>query len=309
MSGDVTIDNTGTTSIASGVIVNADVNASAAIAVSKLAALSDNTAVVLTDGSGKLVSTPNGTAGYVLTSNGASAPTWQAVGGTGTVTSVNASGGTTGLSFSGGPVTTIGTLTVSGTLSYANGGTDQTFWTTGDLLYASGANTLTKRAVGAANQILTVSGGVPTWSSSASLSTLTVSGTSTLAAVTSSSTGEFVGGIRTSASGAYLLLKVVDIGNWDMDNVASVDVAHGLASSKKIRNVSVVVRSDSDNDYDLLNRFDSTSFIADGYVEWTYSSGGVANIRLRRRTGGYFDAANYSTTSFNRGYITILYEA
>jgi hypothetical protein len=41
----------------------------------------------------------------------------------GSVTSVNASGGTTGLAFSGGPITTSGTLTLSGTLNVANGGT------------------------------------------------------------------------------------------------------------------------------------------------------------------------------------------
>jgi hypothetical protein len=43
--------------------------------------------------------------------------------GTGTVTSVQASGGTTGLTFSGGPITTSGTLTLGGTLAVASGGT------------------------------------------------------------------------------------------------------------------------------------------------------------------------------------------
>lgn len=47
-------------------------------------------------------------------------------GGSGTVTSVNVSGGTTGLSFTGGPVTTSGTITASGTLALANGGTGAT---------------------------------------------------------------------------------------------------------------------------------------------------------------------------------------
>lgn len=46
--------------------------------------------------------------------------------GTGTVTSIDASGGTTGLTFSGGPVTTSGTLTMAGTLAIANGGTNST---------------------------------------------------------------------------------------------------------------------------------------------------------------------------------------
>lgn len=46
MSGDVLISNTGVTSIASGVIVNADINASAAIAFSKLAALTSGNILV-----------------------------------------------------------------------------------------------------------------------------------------------------------------------------------------------------------------------------------------------------------------------
>lgn len=53
MSGDVTIDSSGVTAIGTGVIVNADINASAAIAVSKLAALTASRAVV-SDASGFL---------------------------------------------------------------------------------------------------------------------------------------------------------------------------------------------------------------------------------------------------------------
>lgn len=46
--------------------------------------------------------------------------------GGGTVTSVAASGGTTGLTFTGSPITTSGTLTLGGTLAIANGGTGAT---------------------------------------------------------------------------------------------------------------------------------------------------------------------------------------
>ena len=67
-----------------------------------------------------------GTSGQVLTSNGASAPTWQNIPGTGTVTSVDVSGGSTGLTTSGGPVTASGTITLAGTLALANGGTGAT---------------------------------------------------------------------------------------------------------------------------------------------------------------------------------------
>jgi len=67
--------------------------------------------------------TAAGTVGQILTSNAAGAPTWNTVSGTGTVTSVAVSGGSTGLTTSGGPITTSGTITMAGTLAVANGGT------------------------------------------------------------------------------------------------------------------------------------------------------------------------------------------
>lgn len=63
----------------------------------------------------------------------------------GTVTSVAASGGATGLTFTGSPITTSGTLTLGGTLAVASGGTGQTSYTDGQLLIGnSTGNTLTK---------------------------------------------------------------------------------------------------------------------------------------------------------------------
>jgi hypothetical protein len=67
--------------------------------------------------------TTAGTNGYVLSTDGTGATSWVSAGGVGTVTSVNVSGGTTGLTTSGGPITGAGTITLSGTLAVANGGT------------------------------------------------------------------------------------------------------------------------------------------------------------------------------------------
>lgn len=55
-----------------------------------------------------------------------SGTTLTATGTGGTVTSVDVSGGTTGLTTSGGPVTSSGTITLAGTLAVANGGTGVT---------------------------------------------------------------------------------------------------------------------------------------------------------------------------------------
>lgn len=105
-----------------------------------------------------------GSVGQVLTISGG-VPVWSTPGVGGTVTSVAGSGGTTGMSFTGSPVTTSGTLTLTGTLVAANGGTGQSSYTVGDVLYASGATALSKLA-GVATGNALISGGVstaPSW--------------------------------------------------------------------------------------------------------------------------------------------------
>jgi hypothetical protein len=77
----------------------------------------------------------------------------------GTVTSVAASGGTTGLTFTGSPITSSGTLTLSGTLAATNGGTGQSSYAIGDLLFASTTTALSKLADVATGNAL-ISGGV-----------------------------------------------------------------------------------------------------------------------------------------------------
>lgn len=58
----------------------------------------------------------------------------------------------------------LGTIATQNTpLGPTVGGTNQTTYATGDTLYASAANTLSKRTIGATGTVLTVSGGVPTW--------------------------------------------------------------------------------------------------------------------------------------------------
>jgi len=57
---------------------------------------------------------------------GATDVQWISASGSGTVTSVDASGGSTGLTFSGGPITGAGTLTMAGTLGLGYGGTGAT---------------------------------------------------------------------------------------------------------------------------------------------------------------------------------------
>ena len=83
-----------------------------------------NGALLIGNGSGLTLATLTAGAGISIV-NSAGGITIQAVGG-GAVSSVDVSGGTTGLTFSGGPITTAGTITMAGTLAVANGGTGGT---------------------------------------------------------------------------------------------------------------------------------------------------------------------------------------
>lgn len=90
-------------------------------------------------------------------------------GGGGTVTSVAVSGGSTGLTTSGGPITTSGTITIAGTLAVGNGGTGSTT--------ASGARTNLGLGSAATYSVSTSGANVPlmsganTWSGEQTFST------------------------------------------------------------------------------------------------------------------------------------------
>jgi len=71
---------------------------------------------------------------------------------------------TAGTGLTGGGSSGALTLGLSTPVATTNGGTGLSTFTTGDLVYASGTDTLAKRSIGTTGQVLTVSGGVPAWS-------------------------------------------------------------------------------------------------------------------------------------------------
>ena len=150
--------------------------------------LGDTNPIVPTSGQISFYAKDNGIF-YSLDSNGIETPLF---GGTGTVTSIDVSGGTTGLTTIGGPVTTNGTITLSGTLYETHGGTGVDTYSTGDMLYSSATDTLSKLSIGANGQVLTVSGGVPTWS--------TVSGTGTVTSISVTNVNGFSGSVADSTT-------------------------------------------------------------------------------------------------------------
>lgn len=125
----------------------------------------------------------------------------------GSVTSIDVSGGTTGLTTTGGPVTTSGTITIAGTVNATHGGTGQTTYAAGDLLYASAANTLSKLAAGANTNVLTLAAGVPSWAAPAT------SGTVTSVDVSGGTTGLTFTGGPVTGTGTITMAGTLDADN------------------------------------------------------------------------------------------------
>lgn len=99
--------------------------------------------------------------------------------------------------------------------------------------------------------------------------------------------------------------KIIEIGDWNMNTTASVTVAHGLgADYKKIRPpLSVMIRDDADDFYIPIYGAEAA-----GHISGTAQIGDSTNVTLARITGGLFDNVGYQATSYNRGWIYILYE-
>jgi hypothetical protein len=130
-----------------------------------------------------------------------------------------------------------------------------------------------------------------------------------------SGSGRFDGGIRTKTSGPFLKIDVIEIGDWNMDANENKSVNHTIANWKSIRVLSVEIKHDDTDTFgdgikDLRAVSNSVGDV-DIKVQGSYEIG-TSSINLKRldsSNGGVFDNTSYNSTSYNRGWITILYEA
>lgn len=104
-------------------------------------------------------------------------------------------------------------------------------------------------------------------------------------------------------STAVIKEKIIEIGDWNMDTTGTVFVPHLLADITKIRSVAVVIIDDASGSVTELGFAQSGGLIDQGVGV------GSSDVLLTRESGGIFDSTAYDSTSFNRGSITIRYEA
>ena len=147
--------------------------------------------------------------------------------------------------------------------------------TTGDMIYASAANTPARLGIGSSAQVLTVSGGIPSWATASSggmtlLSTTTLSGASTTIS---------------SISGSYthLFAYIYGVTNATADGVLTI-------RPNSLTNISNTLNPDYTAGW---------SYVQDDVIKATiYFSGNEQNwFRTSSNNGIAFQIYNYSNTS------------
>lgn len=152
--------------------------------------------------------------------------------GVGSVTSVDVSGGTTGLTTSGGPITSNGTITLAGTLNEVNGGTGLASYTKGDILFADGANSLATLGIGGSGQRLAVSAtGAVEWVTDSGSGVTSIEITETGNALTITGGPITTSGtinIAGAGSSTQVVLGDLTLGTYTTGTVTSVATGAGL---------------------------------------------------------------------------------
>lgn len=111
---------------------------------------------------------------------------------------------------------------------------------------------------------------------------------------------DIVVAILEETNGSNMRMKVIEIGDWNMNSTATLDVAHGLTITN-IRTIQVMIRDDYDSELWELDDHDTTG----GQLGYVYLD--ATNVKMGRAESGKFDTSDYNATSFNRGWITIWY--
>jgi hypothetical protein len=204
-------------------------------------------------------------AGVTIT-NGSGAITVAFTGpGSGSVTSVDVSGGTTGLTTSGGPITASGTVTLAGTLAVANGGTSLATLTANNVILGNGTSAPTFVAPSTSGNVLTSNG--TTWQSTAPAT----GGTVTSASVVSAN--GFAGTVATATTTPAITLTT---------SITGVLKGNATAISAAVAGTDYVTPTGTET---LTNKTIEAGTFTNGYTEEVFTGNSSTAITLDLANG------------------------
>jgi hypothetical protein len=220
-SGDVDISNAGAFSIASGVIVNDDINASAAIAVSKTA-LSAGTGLTLSTNS----LATDASQGHVTTVGTIGTGVWEG-------TDVGVGHGGTGASSAAAGFDALAPMTAEG-----------------DIIYGGSSGTGTRLAKGSDGQVLALSSGVPAWGDAATgdITSVVAGAGMTGGATSGAATVNVIGGDGIAVAADAVAVDLVSNGGLEISG-GELQVASGIAQ----HDIAQYAASVADDDFLRIN--------------------------------------------------------
>jgi hypothetical protein len=115
-------------------------------------------------------------------------------------------------------------------LTEVNGGTGQTTYATGDILYASGANTLAKLAASTNGKVLTLTAGIPSWETPTMGTVTSVSGTLNRITSTGGTTPVIDIDANYVGQSSITTLGTIATGTWNATTIGATVGGTGLTS-------------------------------------------------------------------------------
>jgi len=96
----------------------------------------------------------------------------------------------------------------------------------------------------------------------------------------------------------------IDIGDWNMQTTANLFITHGLGGLwNNVRCLGGIIRNDANDTYYPIGSLGDVILTVDSGIIKINST----QIKLTRTAAGQFNAAAFSTTSYNRGWLVFEY--